>query len=62
MKRPSCRSHCRLEDVIVVQTRRRMDWMDGMNLLGMVWTYGCSKKRGKVVVVVLQCRASRKNI
>lgn len=27
-----------LEDVIVVQTRRRMDWMDSMNLLGMVRT------------------------
>jgi hypothetical protein len=35
--------------------------MDGMNLLGMVRTYGCWKKRGKVVVV-LQCRASRKDM
>jgi hypothetical protein len=32
MKRPSCRSHCRLEDVIVVQTRRRMD-LDGWHEL-----------------------------
>jgi hypothetical protein len=28
-----------------------MDWMDGMNLLGMVRTYDCWKKRGKVVVL-----------